>query len=86
MDIVAYEMTLMPAIADAFLKNRADNLPPDVSQEFIVPPFFQEISIFSDNKSVRILGGRGCGKTMFLRYFCHGSSFSVSAVKSTHLP
>lgn len=66
----------MPAIADAFLRNRADNLPPDVSQEFIVPPFFQKISIFNDSKSVRILGGRGCGKTMFLRYFCHGSTFS----------
>lgn len=66
----------MSAIADAFLKNRADNLPDDVSQEFIVPHFFQEISIFSDTKSVRILGGRGCGKTMLLRYFCHGSSFS----------
>ncbi|WP_204127131.1 hypothetical protein [Pseudomonas ogarae] len=66
----------MPAIADAFLKNRADNLPPDVSQEFIVPPFFQHISIFKDSKSVRVLGGRGCGKTMFLRYFCHGSTFS----------
>ena len=69
-------MTSMPAIADAFLKNRADNLPPDVSQEFIVPPFFQHISIFKDSKSVRVLGGRGCGKTMFLRYFCHGSTFS----------
>lgn len=71
-------MTSMPApaIADAFLKNRADNLPPDVSQEFIVPLFFQKISIFQDRKSVRILGGRGCGKTMFLRYFCHGSTFS----------
>lgn len=67
----------MPAIADAFLKNRADNLPPDVSQEFIVPPFFQHISIFKDGKSVRVLGGRGCGKTMFLRYFCHGSAFSA---------
>ncbi|WP_434137039.1 hypothetical protein JQR88_25720 (plasmid) [Pseudomonas luteola] len=67
----------MQAIADAFLKNRADILPPDVSQEFIVPPFFQEISIFGDNKSVRILGGRGCGKTMLLRYFCHGSRFST---------
>lgn len=67
----------MPAIADAFLKNRADNLPPDVSQEFIVPPFFQQISIFKDSKSVRVLGGRGCGKTMFLRYFCHGSTFSA---------
>ncbi|MGU1097812.1 ORC-CDC6 family AAA ATPase [Pseudomonas aeruginosa] len=68
----------MQAIADAFLKNRADILPPDVSQEFIVPPFFQEISIFGDSKSVRILGGRGCGKTMLLRYFCHGSRFSAN--------
>ncbi|WP_248799035.1 hypothetical protein [Pseudomonas sp. MWU13-2105] len=67
----------MPAIADAFLKNRADNLPPDVFQEFIVPPFFQHISIFRDSKSVRVLGGRGCGKTMFLRFFCHGSTFSA---------
>ncbi|HEJ1290733.1 hypothetical protein JET96_14215 [Pseudomonas aeruginosa] len=66
----------MPAIADAFLKTRADNLPPDVSQEFIVPIFFKRISIFEDKKSVRVLGGRGCGKTMFLRYFCHGSTFS----------
>lgn len=69
---------LMQAIADAFLKNRADILPPDVSQEFIVPPFFQEISIFGDKKSVRVLGGRGCGKTMLLRYFCHGSRFSAN--------
>lgn len=66
----------MPAIADAFLKTRADNLPPDISQEFIVPIFFKRISIFEDKKSVRVLGGRGCGKTMFLRYFCHGSTFS----------
>lgn len=66
----------MPALADAFLKNRADNLPPDVFQEFIVPPFFQHISIFQDKKSVRVLGGRGCGKTMFLKFLCHGSTFS----------
>ncbi|MGY4534632.1 hypothetical protein ACVW0Y_003774 [Pseudomonas sp. TE3786] len=66
----------MPAIADFFLNTRADNLPPDVSQEFIVPTFFQRISIFEDKKSIRVLGGRGCGKTMFLRYFCHGTTFS----------
>jgi hypothetical protein len=74
-------MISMPAIADAFLKNRADNLPPDVFPEFIVPPFFQHISIFKDSKSVRVLGGRGCGKTMFLRYFCHGSAFSIKRVE-----
>lgn len=66
----------MPAIADAFLSTRADNLPADLFNQFIVPLFFQRISIFADKRSVRILGGRGCGKTMFIRYFCHSTTFS----------
>lgn len=67
----------MSAIADVFLNNRADHLSSELLfSQFIVPPFFQRISIFSDKKSVRILGGRGCGKTMFIRYFSHGSSLS----------
>jgi hypothetical protein len=65
-------------LAEAFLKNRAEQLPPDVSEQFIVPPFFRRISIFADTKSVRILGGRGCGKTMFIRHFCHSTTFSAS--------
>jgi hypothetical protein len=63
-------------LAEAFLKNRAEQLPADVSDQFIVPPFFGRISIFADTKSVRILGGRGCGKTMFIRHFCHSTTFS----------
>lgn len=67
----------MTAIADHFLNNRADYLSPgSLFSQFIVPPFFQRISIFADHGSVRILGGRGCGKTMFIRYFSHGSSFN----------
>ncbi|WP_423395590.1 hypothetical protein [Burkholderia sp. LMG 21824] len=68
----------MSALADAFLENRAEQLPLDVTDTFIVPPFFGRISIFGDKKSVRILGGRGCGKTMFIRYFCHATTFSPS--------
>jgi hypothetical protein len=64
-------------LAEAFLKNRAEQLPADVSDQFIVPPFFGRISIFADTKSVRILGGRGCGKTMFIRHFCHSTTFSA---------
>lgn len=68
----------MTAIADHFLNNRADYLSPgSLFSQFIVPPFFQRISIFADQGSVRILGGRGCGKTMFIRYFSHGSSFNT---------
>lgn len=67
----------MTAIADVFLNNRADHLTADsLFSEFIVPPFFQRISIFADKRSVRILGGRGCGKTMFIRYFGHGSALN----------
>lgn len=68
----------MSALADAFLENRAEQLPLDVNESFIVPPFFGRISIFGDKKSVRILGGRGCGKTMFIRFFCHSTVFSKS--------
>ena len=68
----------MTILAEAFLKNRAEQLPADVSEQFIVPPFFGRISIFADTKSVRILGGRGCGKTMFIRHFCHSTTFSAS--------
>ncbi len=68
----------MTAIADPFLNNRADYLSSDsLFSQFIVPPFFERISIFADKGSVRILGGRGCGKTMFIRYFSHGSSFNA---------
>ena len=66
----------MSILAEAFLKNRAEQLPADVSDQFIVPPFFNRISIFADTESVRILGGRGCGKTMFIRHFCHSTTFS----------
>lgn len=64
------------SIADAFLANRAELLPPDVWGKFIVPQFFKRISIFQEAKSIRIQGGRGCGKTMFIRYFCHQTQFS----------
>lgn len=67
----------MSVLADAFLNNRAEQLPNDVTNQFIVPPFFRRISIFGDKKSVRILGGRGCGKTFFIRYFCHATTFSA---------
>lgn len=67
----------MAPIADAFLNIRADHLSSDaLFSQFIVPPFFKRKSIFADRRSVRILGGRGCGKTMFLRYFNHGSAFN----------
>lgn len=63
-------------LADAFLKYRAELFPMDVWGDFIVPPFFNRVSIFKGKQSLRIQGGRGCGKTMFIRYLCHDTRFS----------
>ena len=64
-------------IAEAFLKNRAELLPDDIWERYIVPPLFNRLPIFLEPKSLRIQGGRGCGKTMFLRYLCHPTRFST---------
>lgn len=64
----------MISIADTFLKIRADNLSPDsLFSEFVVPPFLNTVNFLKEDRTIRILGGRGCGKTMFVRYFSHGS-------------
>lgn len=59
-----------------FVNNRAEQLPDDVWNEFVIPAHFRKIDIGNDRKSVLIEGGRGCGKTMFIRYYCHNTIFS----------
>lgn len=60
-----------------FSKNRAEELGYDVWQHFVVPPFYQQLEIQDATKPRLIIGGRGCGKTMLLRYWSHQSKFSV---------
>jgi hypothetical protein len=67
---------MLNKIADAFLKNRAELLPDDIWGKYIVPPLFNRTPVFKERKSLRICGGRGCGKTMFIRYLCHSTRFS----------
>lgn len=62
----------MISASEPFLKVRADDFSPEsVYNEFIVPPFKNWINVMRHPRSVRIMGGRGCGKTMFVRYFGH---------------
>ncbi|MBD9471254.1 hypothetical protein [Pseudoxanthomonas sp. PXM01] len=65
-------------IVDEFVNNRAELLDADVTNEFIVPFFFDRLTLQRDRKSVRVIGGRGCGKTIFLRYFSHRTQLSRS--------
>ncbi|TGL20736.1 hypothetical protein EHQ42_05685, partial [Leptospira levettii] len=58
-------------------KNRAEELGYDLWDDFIVPPYFQILDLHIARKPRVILGGRGCGKTMLLRYFSHYTQFSI---------
>jgi len=63
-------------IQGAFAKNRAEELGYDVWEHFVVPPFLEKLDLTSGKKPRVIIGGRGCGKTMLLRYLSHQSTFS----------
>ena len=66
----------MTNITSAFVCNRTEEMGDDLYRDFIFPPFFDEIQIENARKTVAIVGGRGCGKTMLLRYLSYHSQFS----------
>ena len=61
-----------------FTKNRAEELGYDVWEHFVVPPFYHLLDLQTARKPRLIIGGRGCGKTMLLRYLSHQTMFSQS--------
>lgn len=63
-------------IEDAFVSNRAEEFGLDVSDAFVIPPFFDKLTLLSAKKPRIIQGGRGCGKTMLLRYLSHHTQYS----------
>lgn len=64
-------------LPDAFLTVRSEEGKIDKWGDFIVPPFIHDLGIQSQTKAVVVVGGRGCGKTTLLRYFCHHTQFSA---------
>ncbi|KPZ52841.1 hypothetical protein AN391_03546 [Pseudoalteromonas sp. P1-13-1a] len=55
--------------------NRTENIGMDVWDAFVVPRYFDHHDFFS-TMPCKIEGGRGCGKTMLLRYLSYQSQFS----------
>src|ERR1700760_1588738 len=68
------------SIQNVFSQNRAEELGSDVWRHFVVPPFYNRLGVDDAKKPRVIIGGRGCGKTMLLRYWSHQSMFSRSRV------
>lgn len=59
-----------------FAKNRAEEMPDDVWGKYVLPINYKEVSLNKWTKATVIIGGRGSGKTMFLKYHCHPTIFS----------
>jgi hypothetical protein len=65
-------------LKNAFIHNRAEELPDDVWGTFVIPKHYHSNDLSHATKARVIVGGRGCGKTMFIRYFCHPTRFSIN--------
>ncbi|OAI05294.1 hypothetical protein A1353_00200 [Methylomonas methanica] len=70
-------------LPEIFSKNRNEESQEDNWSDFVVPYFINDLEIKSQSKAIVIMGGRGCGKTTLLRYFCHATQFSP---RRSHLP
>lgn len=57
-------------------KTRAEEHDADVWGEFYIPPYFNQLALHSATKSTYIVGKRGCGKTMLLKYLDYHTAFS----------
>ncbi len=57
-------------------KTRAEEHEADVWGEFYIPPYFNRLSLNTATKSTYIVGKRGCGKTMLLKYLDYHTAFS----------
>jgi hypothetical protein len=72
------------SILEVFAKNRAEELPEDLWGQFVLPLDFENIALKEKKKASIIVGGRGTGKTMFIKYHCHATQFSTKRKELKH--
>lgn len=72
------------SILEVFAKNRAEELPEDLWGQFVLPLDFESIALKEKKKASVIVGGRGTGKTMFIKYHCHATQFSHKRKEIKH--
>ncbi|WP_193250656.1 ORC-CDC6 family AAA ATPase [Vibrio navarrensis] len=63
-------------LSDAVSKNRAEEFPDDLWGQYVLPLEYESANLHKLTKGAVIEGGRGSGKTMFLKYHCHATMFS----------
>lgn len=57
-------------------KTRAEEYEADVWGRFYIPPYFNKLGLTTATKSSYIVGARGSGKTMLLKYLDYNTAFS----------
>lgn len=72
----------MPKLSEAFAKNRTEEFPDDVYEKYVLPLNYHEVDISSATKACVIVGGRGSGKTMYIKYYCYPTILSEKREKS----
>lgn len=66
----------MTKLSKAFAKNRTEEFPDDVYDKYVLPLAYEAMDISDATKACVIVGGRGSGKTMYLKYHCYPTIFS----------
>ncbi|MEZ8412372.1 hypothetical protein AB6C71_06390 [Vibrio splendidus] len=70
-------------LSEAVSKNRAEEFPDDLWGLYVLPLDYELSNLHKLTKGAVIEGGRGSGKTMYLKYHCHATMFSKNR---TELP
>ncbi|PJG59640.1 hypothetical protein [Aeromonas cavernicola] len=63
-------------LSDIVSKNRAEEFPDDLWGLYVLPLDYETANLHKLTKGSVIVGGRGSGKTMYLKYHCHATMFS----------
>ena len=63
-------------LSTIFKKNRAEEFPDDLWDTFILPLEYEQWNLLENDKGVHVIGGRGTGKTMYLKYHCFPTQLS----------
>lgn len=67
---------IIMVLSTLFARNRAEELPNDLWGSFVLPTTYESFNLLSYDKATLIVGGRGTGKTSFLKYHCYQTQMS----------
>lgn len=74
----------MNRLSFSFAKNRAEELPNDLWDSYVLPLTYTDSNLLNFSKSTVVVGGRGTGKTMFLKYHCYPTILSSKRAHISH--